>query len=125
MMSKRRNGLSLQVSVEGPCYEGSENGQVNYIDSSAILNREKLHVFLTNRSMAENSEVNLLAADLTIDVLESAEILSGTDPKATNSFDNPNRVAATAFDEIKVVNGHAHFEIPPLSFVAATFLLKR
>ena len=59
MMSKRRNGLSLQVSVEGPYYEGSKNGQVNYIDSSAILNGEKLHVFLTNRSMAEKSEVNL------------------------------------------------------------------
>ena len=53
MMSKRREGISLRTAVDGPSYEGKTNGVVSYVDASAIMNEDALHVFLTNRSMDE------------------------------------------------------------------------
>ena len=43
---------------------GSSRGAPNYIDSSAILNDNRLHVFVTNRSVTEPASVRVELADL-------------------------------------------------------------
>src|SRR5258706_3202261 len=124
MFSKRRKGTSLRCSVEGPNYADATNGRVHYIDSSAILEEDRLHVFLTNRSVDETADVSIVLADKSIVSCESAEILTGPEPKSANSFEDPNVVTTKLFEAIHVDNHQVHCNVPSLSFVAMTFNLK-
>jgi len=124
MFSKRRKGVALQLSVDGPSYEGATNGRVHYIDASAILDERMLHVFLTNRSLDETAEVCIALADASIASCESAEILTGSDAKATNSLENRDVLKAESFEAINIGDGRACCQLPPLSFVAMTLKLR-
>ena len=123
MISKRRDGLSLQVVVDGPSYEGATNGHVHYIDASAILGDGELHVFLTNRSVDEAVEVCVAVADRAFLSRKNAELLTGPAPKAANSFEEDNVIKATPLEDVEIVDGQARCELPPLSFVAMTLNL--
>jgi alpha-N-arabinofuranosidase len=124
MFSRRREGVSLQPIVTGPTYIGRQNGQVFYLDTSAILSEDKLHVFMTNRSLAEEMPVQVNVADKSIVALASAEILTGPDPKAINSFEQPNLIRAIPFQDVKISGGMATIILPPLSVAALTFHLE-
>jgi alpha-N-arabinofuranosidase len=123
MFSKRRNGVSLQPRIDGPSYEAATNGVVPYIDSSAILDARKLHVFLTNRSLEQSAVVGVGLVDLGIASLENSEILTGPDAKAENSWESRDGIVAKPFLDIDIENGQARCELPPLSFVAMTLNL--
>lgn len=118
MMAKRRDGVSLRLAVDGPSYEGKTNGRVPYLDASAILGEGLLHVFLTNRSDRAAAPVSIEPAGLSAASLESAEILTGPGPKAANSFEHPEAVAARRFDDVSVRAGRARLRLPPLSMAA-------
>ncbi len=121
MMSQRREGISLQTAVSGPSYESASNGTVSYIDSSAIWNGRQLHTLLTNRHQSDAATVHIDLADQNIMALSSAELVSGTDAKAANSYEQPNVIQFGEFDEVMVKNGRATVQLPPLSIYAATF----
>jgi alpha-L-arabinofuranosidase len=123
MVSKRRTGISLQCSVDGPAYESATNGRVHYLDASAILDQDRLHIFLTNRSLDETAQAGILLADRSIVACESAELLTGPGPKATNTFENNDLVVARPFEAVRIVTGQAECSLPPLSFVALTLNL--
>jgi alpha-L-arabinofuranosidase len=97
------------------------NGRVHYADASAILGGGgQLHLFVTNRSMDEAMEVRLNVADRPIRALVNAELLTGPDAKAANSYEKDDVVRAQPYDEAVIKNGQALFKLPPLSFLAAT-----
>jgi alpha-L-arabinofuranosidase len=49
----------------------------------------------------------------------------GPDAKAANSFEEPKRVRAEAFDGAKIQSdGRARFELPPLSLAVVTLGLE-
>ena len=123
MFSKRRTGVSLRPVVQGPGYTGRTNGPVPYIDASAILDGDRLHLFATNRSLTEAASIRVVLADHAVTALESAEILTGPDPKAANSYENPDGITPRSFDAVQVVEGQAQLELPPLSVLAATWRL--
>ena len=122
MMSTRRTGISLRPAVTGPGYEGKTNGYVPYLDASAILDRDRLHVFLTNRNLTDPAEVHITLAGHTFTTCESAEILTGPDSKAANTFETPNVVVSRPFDAVEE-GEQAHCTLPPLSFAALTLKL--
>lgn len=121
MYTRRREGTSLRVVTDGPEYLSSTYGMTHVIDSSAILNNDKLHVFAANRSLTESALVEVHLADHQLTALESGELLTGSAPDAANTFERPNLIQPQPFDEIKFENGAAVFELPPLSLVALTF----
>ncbi|MCW8130109.1 MAG: alpha-N-arabinofuranosidase [Planctomycetota bacterium] len=123
MMSKRRNGVSLRAAVRGPAYESKSHGTTPYVEASAILDGARLHVFLTNRHLTESAEVAVEGAGLSIRGLESAEVLTGGDAKAANSYDAPETVVARTFSNVSVAGGGAKAVLPPLAFAAITFEL--
>ena len=123
MYATRRDGIALQPAVEGPSYEGTTHGEVHTIDTSAIWNGQTLHVFATNRSVDETATVQVKVADHAITKLENADILTGPDAKAANSYENPNVVQAQPFADVQITDGQATLELPPLSVVALTFSL--
>ncbi|MBN1383239.1 MAG: alpha-N-arabinofuranosidase [Deltaproteobacteria bacterium] len=123
MMCKRREGISLRLGVDGPSYEGKTNGTVCTVDACAIIHEDTLHLFLTNRHMDEAAEVSIAPADTGIVSVESAELLTGPDAKAANSFEDKNVVKPVTFEELTLKAGNAHMRLPALSFAAMTFKL--
>ncbi len=123
MFSRRREGISLQPIVAGPAYEGKTNGRVNYIDASAILDGDRLHVFATNRSLGEFARVQIQVADRKIAALERGESLTGPHAQAANTFEQPNVVQPQPFSDAQILDGRAEVKLAPLSVTALTFRL--
>jgi alpha-N-arabinofuranosidase len=121
MYARRREGVALQVATEGPQYASESHGKAYFVDSSAIVHADRLHVFATNRSLKESAQVEVQLADGQIVALENGELLTGPAPEAANSFEQPQAISPQAFTALKFVNGRAGFELPPLSLAALTF----
>lgn len=121
LYANRRTGTSLQTVVEGPGYETTRYGTVKSIDTSAILNGDELYVFLVNRSQTEEAEVQVKLADAAVTSFVDAEFITGKDPKAFNSFENPHRVQSCAHEEVTIKDGIATVVLPPLSVYGGTF----
>lgn len=123
MAAKRRDGTSLQVLTEGPTFQGRTNGTAPLVDASAVLNGERLSVFLVNRSPAKAAPVAIDVSDRRIGAVLDSEALTGPEARAANSFEEPDRIAARPFDGWSVRAGRAAARLPPLSVAAATFRL--
>jgi alpha-N-arabinofuranosidase len=123
MFSSRREGISLRPVVAGPVYEGTTNGRVQVVDVSAILAADKIHLFAVNRSLDEPARVGIELADRDITSLHSAELLTGPDPKAANSFEQPDLIKSRTLEGARIAAGRAEVELPPLSVAAMTFHL--
>jgi alpha-N-arabinofuranosidase len=121
MVNKRGRGLSLRTHVSGPSVASRLNGSVPSVDSSAVLDGDKLTVFLVNRSTTTTSELEIqIAGHVELTLLE-AEVLTGKDPAAVNKFGAPPAVRSQDYRDGVCINGKPVVELPPLSFVAATF----
>jgi alpha-N-arabinofuranosidase len=123
MYSRRREGLSLLPVVLGPVYEAQANGRTCYIDASSILDQNKLNVFLTNRNINEPAIVHINVENQDFSALDDAELLTGPDAKAVNSFECPDLLQSQPFAEVRISHGKATVELPPLSVAAMTFVL--
>jgi alpha-N-arabinofuranosidase len=127
MFSRRRGGVALRLALEGPAYAGKTHGRVGYVDGSAILDGDRLHVFATNRHPARPAPLRVVLADGELAALAEAELLTGPGPKAANSFEQPDVVRARSFAQaglgVKMAGGEARVELPPLSVAALTFRL--
>ena len=55
--------------------------------------------------------------------LIDAELLTGPDAKAANSFEKPDLIKSSPFTEVKISDGRVEVKIPSLSVVAASFKL--
>jgi alpha-N-arabinofuranosidase len=124
MFSERRDGVALQIGVDGPGYESPSYGYVDMVDASAIHDGNRLHVFLTNRSPDETAEVQVELTGATIEGLENAEIVAGAHATAYNTLDDREAVRAQEFSDVRVEKGTAVCQSPPLSFAALTFELE-
>jgi len=123
MISARRRGVSLRPAIDAPVYESPSHGPTSFLDAAAILDGDRLSVFATNRSLDEAAEVEIDLADRGVASLEDAEVLTGPDAKAANSFERPDVVAPAAFDDAAIRNGRALVKLPPLAVAAMTFNL--
>ena len=123
MYAKRREGVALQVKASGPDYFAPTYGPTSVIDSSAILNGDRLHVFATNRSLTETAPVEVNLTDRQLTALESGEMLTGSAPDSANTFEQPHLITPQPAPAMKFLNGAASFELPPLSLAALTFQL--
>ncbi len=123
MYSKRRAGVALQALVDGPRYTGKTHGEVTTLDVSAVLNGVTLHIFAVNRSLDENAPVTVQLCDRAIAAFASGEILSGRDPQAANSFEQPALIQPRPCAGVAIHAGQAQFSLPPLSVAALTFEL--
>ena len=123
MFSKRRSGISLHQSVNGPGYESATYGNTKFIDTSTILNKDILHCFLINRSLdrAAPVQINYLGGQKIS--LKSAEILTGPSTHSCNTFKKPRAIITQPFNRIKIENNTAKFELPPLSFSAISMIV--
>ncbi len=73
---------------------------VPFLDAAATLDPEsgRCSVFLLNRDLERDREVELRFRDATPTRVLAAETITGTDLKAVNTFDNPRNVAGQEYD---------------------------
>ena len=118
--SQMASGNSLDLLVESPRYETKQFGDMPLLDVSSAHD-EAAHtntIFIVNRSLTESMPIEINWQDVKPNRITSAHQLSGTDPKAHNSWDNPNQVTAQAIHAPKIIDGVAQMSLPPLSFTA-------
>ncbi len=123
LYTRRHDGLALRLIVQGPGYESPSYGYVHTIDASAVLGEGVLHLFMTNRSLAEAAAIDLAAYTLPLKSVRSAEIVSGPSAEAQNTLDSPGLITNQPFKSIGLGQGTATIQLPPLSVAAVTFNL--
>jgi alpha-N-arabinofuranosidase len=121
MYSSRRDGMALLPSVNGPAYDSPSYGRVNTIDTSAILGDGVLHTFVVNRNSSETAEIEIDHGRGKLVSVVSADVVSGSDPDAHNTYENPNAICSQPLQTVTVSEGKASVQLPPLSVAAITF----
>lgn len=118
LFSKLASGVALDVAVNSPMYATKRFGDMPVLDVSSSYDAEAKRsvVFIVNRNQSEELPVELQWQDIMPKRVKTAYQMSGTDPKAVNSFDNPNQIVPVSISPIEVKYGKASIKLPPLSF---------
>jgi alpha-N-arabinofuranosidase len=112
-------GAALEVLLEpGPSYEVPGYGQVPYLDVAGTINPDdgKVSVFILNRDLAKSHQLEVNWEAKPGSRLLSSFVLTGSDLKAVNGFDKPDRVAPQAADKPLTSGNITKLEVPPRSY---------
>ena len=110
-------GSALDLLVDSPTYEVSGMGAVGYVDAAGTLQPEtgKIALFLLNRDLDKPHEIQIVWEDSSPRAFETT-VLTGTDLKATNTFDSPARVTPQKGAQPSTASGRTTLELPPRSY---------
>ncbi len=122
LVSNLARGDALDVLVKAPLVETKEYDAVSALDVSASYDAaaETGAVFIVNRSQTETLTTDIEWQDKPDVQIGKVWQLSGDDPKAVNSWEEPNRVMAKDISAPGVDNGRSTIDLPPLSFTVLT-----
>ncbi len=111
-------GSVLNVLAEGPSYEVSGIGTVPYLDVVGTFTKENGNValFILNRDLKNAHEVEVVWEDASPARVLHANVLTGDDLKAFNSFEAPKKVVPTDFAKPATSGGQTKFEVPARSY---------
>jgi alpha-L-arabinofuranosidase len=120
LFSKLASGNALEVAVKAPLHSTKQFGDMPLLDVSSSYNAETSSnaIFMVNRSQTESVPVELHWQDRKPKSVQSVYQLSGTDPKAFNTFENPNHVVAAAIAAPDLQDDCATIMLPPMSFTS-------
>lgn len=120
LFSKMANGTALDVKVKAPVYSTTKFGDMPLLDVSASYDEGKNtnSLFIVNRSQTENVVLDLFWQDRGPQRINAVYQVAGTDPKAANSFENPNKVVSVSVAVPTVQDKRTTLSLPPLSFTA-------
>ena len=120
LVSNLARGNALDVLVRAPVAETAQYGGVPALDVSASHDPAtgRGAVFVVNRSLSDTIVTDLVWQDGGAVQVGEAWQLAGTDPKAANSWDAPDRLTAQPIARPAVDGGKATVSLPPLSFTA-------
>src|SRR5262249_37058629 len=108
------------VAVKAPMYSTKQFGDMPVLDVSASYDEAnaKNAIFIVNRSQTESVTVDLNWQDRKPECVNAVYQVAGTDPRAFNSFENPNQVVSAVVSPPAVTDGTSALVLPPLSFTA-------
>ena len=120
VFSQMASGNSLDLLVESPRYETEQFGDMPLLDVSSAYDEAAgtNAIFIVNRSQTERMPIEIRWQDVAPKRFTSARQLAGDDPKAYNSWEQPNRLTTQAIYAPKIIDGAAQLSVPPLSFTA-------
>lgn len=121
MMASRARGKALDVYVDVATYSTESTPNIPYIDVSASWDeaREQGACFIVNRHLSESITVTIDIADAQSPLKAvNGEVVAGTDPKAHNTFDQPNAVVSQPFSGMSGQGQQIVVTVPPLSATA-------
>lgn len=125
LFSRFASGNALDVAVNAPHYETKKFGDMPLLDVSSTYNpeTEANAIFIVNRSQTENLPVDLLWQNRAPKQVNHVHQVSGSDPKAANSFENPLTITAVSIDAPEIKDNAATLLLPPLSLTALDVVL--
>jgi alpha-N-arabinofuranosidase len=85
----------------------------NPIDDSGAL-------FIVNRSQTEMLNTEVVWQSAAPSIVKEAWQLSGSDPKAVNTFETPNNITAQPLNNVAIQDSKLALQLPPLSFTAVS-----
>jgi alpha-N-arabinofuranosidase len=111
-------GSVLNLLSDSTTYEVAGLGDVPYLDVAGTFDSSsrRISLFVLNRDLAKPREIEVHWEDGAPARAVDAWTLSGTDLKATNTFDSPHRVDQQAFEKPEVTAGKSKFEVPAASY---------
>ncbi len=111
-------GSVLNLLVESPTYDVPGMEQVPYLDVAATMATDdgNTTLFILNRDLAKAHTVEINWEDRAPSRVLTSSILTGSDLKAANGFDAPERVVPQAFDKPSIAGGRMKFEVPARSY---------
>jgi alpha-N-arabinofuranosidase len=110
------HGRVLNVLVESPTYDVKGLDAVPYIDAVATTEDGKTSLFILNRDLSKAHAIEVVWEDQPHSRVVASQLLTGTDLKAVNGFDAPERVKPQSFDKPSTANGRTRFEVPARSY---------
>jgi len=122
LFSNNAAGQSLQPLTTAPQSDTRLFGPMPLLDVSASYDQasDRGAVFIVNRSQHEAVTTELGWQGAAPSQVAAAYQLSGTDPKAANSFEQPNVIAPKQLDGLRIDDGRITLRLPPLSFTVVT-----
>jgi alpha-N-arabinofuranosidase len=110
-------GDVLDLGVDSPSYDVRGTGPVPYIDASATMDRDgSVSLFILNRDLDKAREVEIVWRESAPQRVRFSQVLTGTDLKASNSFEKPGNVAPQAFELGKTSVGKTVMQLPARSY---------
>ena len=110
-------GAALELLVESPAYDVPRLGEVPYVDVAGTLQAEsgKMALFLLNRDLTKPRQVEIVWEGSSPRAGE-AIVLTGSDLKASNTFEAPARVTPQKGEKPSNTGGRSSLELPPRSY---------
>ena len=126
LFSEHAVGRSLLPVVEAPSYVAGARGDVPVLDVSASHDVEsgRVGVFIVNRSLTDDAEIDLRFADAAIDRVLGVDVLTGDGPKARNTWDRPEAVRPVG-GAATVIDGSVRLVAPSLGLTVLRVALER
>ena len=127
MFSRHAKGVSLAPVVDGPTYSAGARGEVAVLDVSASHDEETgaVSLFLVNRGISQDLEVEVSFGDRRSGTAVEVEVLSGDDPKAHNSWERPDAVTPVRGRAARGDDGKLQVRAPALGFTVVRARLER
>jgi alpha-N-arabinofuranosidase len=118
-------GAVLNLLVESSTYEVSGLDPVAYVDAAGSYDPSsgKLSLFILNRDLAKSHDVEVVWEDSAPTRVISANLLTGDDLKASNSFAAPQRIAPQSLAMPAASGGKTKFEVPARSYTVVQWSL--
>jgi alpha-L-arabinofuranosidase len=110
-------GSALELLVESPTREMPGLGTVRYVDVAGTTDPHtgKSALFLLNRDL-ENARTVEVLWEGSSPKAGDVSVLTGSDLKASNSFEAPTKVAPQKGDKPRATADHTTLELPPRSY---------
>lgn len=118
LFNQLASGAALDVEVSAPKVATKKFGDMPALDVSSSYDAETNTnvVFIVNRSQSDSIPLTLHWQASKPKSVKSARQLSGKDPKAFNSFENPHQIVPVSITVPEVKDGASTVLLPPLSF---------
>lgn len=110
-------GSVLNVLTESPTYEVSRIGDVPYLDVVATRTDDgSVSLFILNRDLSRAHSLEVVWEAQSPGQVLAAQVLTGDDLKASNSFEAPRKVVPQDLEKPSTSNGQTRFEVPARSY---------
>nr|UZM28267.1 alpha-L-arabinofuranosidase [uncultured bacterium] len=126
LISNLARGEALDVLVKAPLIETKQFDAVPALDVSASYDSEAQTgaLFIVNRSQTETLSTEITWRDSPTVQIEKGWQMAGNDPKAINSWEEPDRIVAAEIPVPTVDGSRCTLNLPPLSFTVLTTRLQ-
>jgi alpha-N-arabinofuranosidase len=106
-------GEVLDLAVESPTYIVRGKGAIPYIDVAGTQDKASgaTALFILNRDLEKPQDIELIWREAPPSRVTFSQVLTGSDLKASNSFENPKKVAPQSIETPK-----PKFQVPPRSY---------